>query len=210
MRCSKLNERSGNVYENKGLQWKTVERSGNVIENTGSYAPTAMVLVKTKDLSCTQGPGSAHPLFRVCGFSVVDARESGTSESRPGRRAADLGKQVCATLVRTADLGQQVCATLVRTADLGKQVCATLVRTADLGQQVCATLVAAFCLIPNCGQAANRTDDGQPPHPANLLTFSRGRDDHQNVQAPSSGCRWYTHSYLGFQQGHPGFMRVMA
>jgi hypothetical protein len=33
---SKLNERRGNVYENKGLVWKTRERSGNVYENKGS------------------------------------------------------------------------------------------------------------------------------------------------------------------------------
>jgi predicted chitinase len=29
----KLNERTGNVYENKGSVWKTRERSGNVIDN---------------------------------------------------------------------------------------------------------------------------------------------------------------------------------
>jgi hypothetical protein len=31
---SKLNERTGNVYENKGALWKTRKRSGNVYENT--------------------------------------------------------------------------------------------------------------------------------------------------------------------------------
>ncbi len=35
---SKMNERSGNVYENKGSAFKTRQRSGNVIENKGSYA----------------------------------------------------------------------------------------------------------------------------------------------------------------------------
>ena len=30
-----LNERSGNVYENKGPLWKTPDRSGNVFENKG-------------------------------------------------------------------------------------------------------------------------------------------------------------------------------
>jgi hypothetical protein len=34
---SKLNERSGNVIENKGAMWKTGERSGNVVENKGTY-----------------------------------------------------------------------------------------------------------------------------------------------------------------------------
>jgi hypothetical protein len=32
----KMNERSGNVYENKGTLWKTRERSGNVYENKGT------------------------------------------------------------------------------------------------------------------------------------------------------------------------------
>jgi hypothetical protein len=34
----KLNERTGNVIENKGWLWKAWERTGNVIENKGSYA----------------------------------------------------------------------------------------------------------------------------------------------------------------------------
>jgi hypothetical protein len=32
---SKMNERTGNVYENKGSLWKTRERSANVYENKG-------------------------------------------------------------------------------------------------------------------------------------------------------------------------------
>jgi hypothetical protein len=35
-RNSFLNERTGNVVENKGPLWKTREQSGNVHENTGS------------------------------------------------------------------------------------------------------------------------------------------------------------------------------
>jgi hypothetical protein len=31
----KLNERTGNVYENKGALWKTWERSWNLYENKG-------------------------------------------------------------------------------------------------------------------------------------------------------------------------------
>jgi hypothetical protein len=31
-----LNERTGNVHENKGPLWKTCERSGNVHENKGT------------------------------------------------------------------------------------------------------------------------------------------------------------------------------
>ena len=34
--ASKLTERSGNVYENKGTVWKEPEQSGNVIENKGT------------------------------------------------------------------------------------------------------------------------------------------------------------------------------
>jgi hypothetical protein len=30
-----MNERTGNVYENKGSLWKTQERSANVYENKG-------------------------------------------------------------------------------------------------------------------------------------------------------------------------------
>jgi hypothetical protein len=33
---SKLGERSGNVYENKGSAFPSPERSGNVCENTGT------------------------------------------------------------------------------------------------------------------------------------------------------------------------------
>jgi hypothetical protein len=33
---SKLNERTGNVYENKGALWRSLERSGNVYENKGT------------------------------------------------------------------------------------------------------------------------------------------------------------------------------
>ena len=45
---SKMNERCGNVYENKGRLWTTRRRSGNVIENKGSYAQNAGMLLKTK------------------------------------------------------------------------------------------------------------------------------------------------------------------
>jgi hypothetical protein len=34
---AKLNERTGNVYENKGSLWKTWEQSSNVIETKGTY-----------------------------------------------------------------------------------------------------------------------------------------------------------------------------
>jgi hypothetical protein len=36
---SKLNERTGNVYENKGSLWKTLERTGNVYENKALICP---------------------------------------------------------------------------------------------------------------------------------------------------------------------------
>jgi hypothetical protein len=41
-----MNERSGNVYENKGQAFSRPARSGNVIEKTGSYALTARMLLK--------------------------------------------------------------------------------------------------------------------------------------------------------------------
>jgi hypothetical protein len=47
----KLNERTGNFYENKGPLWKTWERTGNVVENKGTYGPAAGILLKTQDLS---------------------------------------------------------------------------------------------------------------------------------------------------------------
>jgi hypothetical protein len=47
----KLNERRGNVYENKGPLWKKWGRSGNVIENKGSYASKAGMLLKSKVVS---------------------------------------------------------------------------------------------------------------------------------------------------------------
>jgi hypothetical protein len=45
---SKLDERRGNVHENKGPLWKTWQRSGNVTENKGSYALKAGMLLKRK------------------------------------------------------------------------------------------------------------------------------------------------------------------
>jgi hypothetical protein len=47
---SKLKERRGNVYENKGSAFKRRERSWNVIENKGSYASKAEMLLKTKEV----------------------------------------------------------------------------------------------------------------------------------------------------------------
>jgi hypothetical protein len=35
--ATKLTERTGNIYENKGSLWKTKRRSGDVIENKGTY-----------------------------------------------------------------------------------------------------------------------------------------------------------------------------
>jgi hypothetical protein len=45
---SNLNERTGNVYENKGSLWKTQERSGNVYENKVAYSLTAYMSLKIK------------------------------------------------------------------------------------------------------------------------------------------------------------------
>ena len=47
----KMNERSGNVYENKGSAFETRERRGNVTENKGSYALKAGMSLKTRQLS---------------------------------------------------------------------------------------------------------------------------------------------------------------
>ena len=48
---SKVKERSGNVYENKGSGLHRRERSGNVIENKGSYALKAGMLLKRQVVS---------------------------------------------------------------------------------------------------------------------------------------------------------------
>jgi hypothetical protein len=50
----KLNEQSGNVYENKGPLWKTRKQSGNVIENKHSYAQDPGMLLKRKGLDGVQ------------------------------------------------------------------------------------------------------------------------------------------------------------
>ena len=47
---SKLKERSGNVYENKGPLWKTCPESRNVIENKGTYRLNPGMLLKIQDL----------------------------------------------------------------------------------------------------------------------------------------------------------------
>jgi hypothetical protein len=48
---SKVKERRGNVYENKGPLWKTGWQSGNVVENKGTYAFKAGTLLKIKVVS---------------------------------------------------------------------------------------------------------------------------------------------------------------
>jgi hypothetical protein len=52
----KPNERTGNVYENKGQMWKTRERSWNVVENKGTYPLIPGILLKTKGLFHNLGP----------------------------------------------------------------------------------------------------------------------------------------------------------
>jgi hypothetical protein len=47
---SKLKERCGNIYENKGSAKYRQGQSGNVIENKGSYASKAGILMKTKEV----------------------------------------------------------------------------------------------------------------------------------------------------------------
>ena len=48
----KLNDRCGNVIENKGSLFHSSRRSGNVRENKGSYAQDAGMLLKTNCVSC--------------------------------------------------------------------------------------------------------------------------------------------------------------
>jgi len=52
---SKVNERSGNVDENKGSAFHRLRQSGNVIENKDSYGPEAGILVKINDLVVVHG-----------------------------------------------------------------------------------------------------------------------------------------------------------
>jgi len=47
---SKINERRGNVIENKGSVFPSPRLSGNVVENKGSYALKAGMLLKTSVL----------------------------------------------------------------------------------------------------------------------------------------------------------------
>jgi hypothetical protein len=47
---SKLNERTGNVYENKGPAWKTRGQSVYVFENAGTYLIYPGILLKIKEL----------------------------------------------------------------------------------------------------------------------------------------------------------------
>jgi hypothetical protein len=61
-----LNERTGNVIENKGPLWKTRERSGNVVENKG--APR-----KTLSFGCRRRGGSrTAPTMALSGGSRAD------------------------------------------------------------------------------------------------------------------------------------------
>jgi len=47
-----MTDRSGNVYENKGLVFHSPMESGNVIENKDSYQLRAGILLKTQHVSC--------------------------------------------------------------------------------------------------------------------------------------------------------------
>jgi len=48
-----VNDRRGNVIENKGSALSNPEISGNLIENKGSYALMAGMLLKGKGISCS-------------------------------------------------------------------------------------------------------------------------------------------------------------
>jgi hypothetical protein len=52
-----MNDRRGNVYENKGPLWKTVWKSGNVVENKGIYESKAGMLLKRQVVSRSQVVG---------------------------------------------------------------------------------------------------------------------------------------------------------
>jgi hypothetical protein len=61
-----VNDRRGNVIENKGSALSNPEISGNLIENKGSYALMAGMLLKGKGISCSSqvvGGGEAQPTF---------------------------------------------------------------------------------------------------------------------------------------------------
>ncbi len=46
--ATRIDELTGNVYENKGLLWKVRSRSGNVVDNKSSYVRKAGMLLKTQ------------------------------------------------------------------------------------------------------------------------------------------------------------------
>jgi hypothetical protein len=46
-------ERSANVYEKKGPQFRNLERSGNVYEEKGTYPFNAVMLLKTNNFNAT-------------------------------------------------------------------------------------------------------------------------------------------------------------
>jgi hypothetical protein len=51
MENTKMNERRGNLLENKGSEWKMREGDGNVDENKGTYSSEAGMLLKRKGVS---------------------------------------------------------------------------------------------------------------------------------------------------------------
>ncbi len=55
-----MNERRGNVFENKGQFWKTSERSGNVIESKDSYTFCVRMSLKTQYVICKSRAVFAH------------------------------------------------------------------------------------------------------------------------------------------------------
>ena len=108
---SKLTERPGNVYENKGPLWKTWEGSWNVTENKGAYWFNPGMLQKAKELYLVtvghEGQGwkvgskrealwSAVPrieLARDAAGSKLPAKENGSPSADGPHSKACRGRQ---------------------------------------------------------------------------------------------------------------------
>ena len=98
---SKMNEQSGNLYENKGWVFHRWRQSGNVIENKDGYALQAGILLKTQHVRFlpTKSVQVGADIFAVSPSSTFDSRPSTVSGGKRGGRAMGGAGGTVASLV---------------------------------------------------------------------------------------------------------------
>ena len=71
-----MNERCGNLYENKGPAFRSLGKSGNVRENKGGYALKAGMLVKTNRIQ-DSGVRSQNEKYLLTAYCLLPTAVAG-------------------------------------------------------------------------------------------------------------------------------------